>query len=205
MKRGRPCVLTILLVASLLGSASGCSKKKDPSEALIEAAKAGNASECARLVKSGAAVDAPDAEGVTALGWAVFNCKPATVHALLELGADANHRDHRGGFTPLMYTGTPLRGHRLYGSQVDRIAIAQQLIQRGADVNQTVGDGHTSGDGQTALHFAAKSKSAGLVKILLASGARRDAKDTHGLTPLDVAKFPDYAPNDKVIDLLSTP
>jgi hypothetical protein len=72
-------------------------------------------------------------------------------------------------------------------------------------VNHAMGDGSAIGDVQTTLHFAAEDKNAGLVRILLAAGAKRDVKSNQGYTPLDVAKFPDYAPNDEVISELEKP
>lgn len=166
---------------------------------LQRAACDGNVAECNRLVRSGIPVDAPDFEGVTALSWAVFCCKIDVVQKLIELGADVNHVDKRGGFTPLMYTATPLRGHDLRGTQEERNAIARLLVEHGANVNAAM-DG-----GQTTLHFAAADKNAGLVRILLVAGANRNVKSDQGYTPLDVAKFPDYAPNKAVIEALTAP
>ena len=55
----------------------------------------------------------------------------------------------------------------------------------------------------TALHFAAMDKNAALVRMLLAAGADRNAKEMpNGWTPLEVAKFPHYAPNEEVIRAL---
>lgn len=164
---------------------------------LHRAALDGNAAECERLVRGGLPVDATDDDGVTPLAWAVFYCKTDVVRKLIELGTDVNHIDHRGGFTPLMYTAATLRGHDFRGTQEDRSEIARLLIQRGADVN------HAMGDGQTTLHLAAKHRNASLVRVLLAAGANRNAKEMpNGWTPLDIAKFPDYAPNDAVIEAL---
>jgi ankyrin repeat protein len=166
---------------------------------LSVAACDGNVAECERLVKAGVPVDSTDDEGVTALDWAVFCCKPDTVRKLIELGADVNHIDRRGAFTPLMYTATTLRGHNLRGTQEERNQIARLLIEHGADVNHAMGDGRTIGSGETTLHFAAVDKNAGLVRMLLAAGANPNVKSNQGYTPLDVARFPDYAPNDAVI------
>lgn len=120
---------------------------------------------------------------------------------LMEMGADVNHVNEMG-FTPLMYTATPLRGHNLRGSEAERNEIAALLISHGADVNHGLGDGHILGDGQTVLHFAAARKNTDLVRLLLSAGANRNLKSNDGYTPLDIAKFPDYAPNDGVIHLL---
>lgn len=82
-------------------------------------------------------------------------------------------------------------------------ALLDQMIKNGADVNARVtgastytgrvarvltGDPQntTSSEGMTALHVAARSRNAGLVRYLLANGARTDIKDASGRTPLDV-------------------
>jgi ankyrin repeat protein len=171
---------------------------------LHRAAWDGDVAECERLVKEGSAVDATDGGGVTALSWAVFHCNVDVVRKLIELGADANHVDNRGRLTPLMYTATTLRGHKLHGSQEQRTEIAHLLIRHGADVNRAMGDGRTIGSGQTTLHFAAKDKNVDLVRVLVAAGADPNLKESHGWTPLDIAKFPDYAPNDEVIRALES-
>lgn len=193
----------MLAIAVVLLAGAGCTKKTaTTARPLIDAACDGDVATCERLVKGGLSVDATDDEGVTALSWAVFYCKTDVVRKLIDLGADVNHVDDRGRCSPLMYTATTLRGHHLRGTQAQRTEIAQLLIRHGADVNHPLGDGRASGDGQTTLHFAAKDKNAGLVRTLLAAGANRGAKESHGWTALDVARFPDYAPNDEVIRAL---
>lgn len=171
---------------------------------LHRAANAGDVAECQRLVKSGIAVDTPDPDGDTALDWAIYGRHIDVVRALLDLGADVNHADDRRR-TPLMFTATMLRGRSLQGTRAERAEIARILIEHGADVNRATGDGSAVGDGATTLHFAAADKNAGLVRVLLAAGANPTLKSNHGYTPLDVAKFPDFAPNDEVIAALQKP
>jgi len=55
------------------------------------------------LIAGGAAVDATDPQGLTQLSAAALSHKNATVKALLEAGADPNHRD-KLGMTPLQHT-----------------------------------------------------------------------------------------------------
>jgi uncharacterized protein len=190
--------IAVAISVAVFVARNGWREAGDP---LIEAARNGDAERCESIVKSGRAVDATNGDDSTALTWAVFYCKKAVVERLLELGADVNHAN-AGGFTPLMYTATSLRGHQLHGTPEERNEIALILIEHGADVNRAMGDGRTIGDGQTALHFAAQSRNPGLVRLLLSAGAKADVKSNQGFTPLDVAKFPDYAPNDGVISLL---
>lgn len=195
-------VVGVLLATSVFLLAAGCTKKTGAAaRSLIDAACEGDVAKCEQLVKGGLPVDSADDQGRTALSWAVFCCKVDAVRRLIELGADVNHADKRG-FAALMYTATTLQGHNLRGSPVQRNEIARLLIQHGADVNHAMGDAQTSGSGQTTLHFAAKDKNADLVRMLLTAGANRNAKESHGWTPLDTAKFPDYAPNDEVISAL---
>jgi uncharacterized protein len=198
-------VVCVLLAALAAVMAGGCSKKS-PAVDLINAACAGNAAECERLVKGGVPVDATDGDGDTALIWAVAECKIDVVRKLIELGADVNHAEHeqRHG-TPLLYTVIPLRGRRVTGPQKERNEIARLLILHGADVNHAMGDGRLIGDGATALHYAASDKNPELVRMLLAAGANRNVKSNQGYTPLDVAKFSDWAPNTEVINALEQP
>jgi ankyrin repeat protein len=194
----------VVLIATGAGSALKAWERSKLSS-LQSAACDGDVQRCEQLVKDGSSVDAADDQGVTALSWAVSCCKVDVVRRLIELGADVNHLDQRGGMTPLMYIATTLRGRNLRGSQDERNEIARLLIEHGAHVNHAMGDGHVIGDGQTTLHFAAKDKNADLVRMLVAAGANRNAKSNQGYTPLEVAKFPDYAPNDAVIAALQEP
>lgn len=192
------CSAGVMLTTALVLFAAGCSRE-GAAGPLIDAACDGNVARCEQLVKRGFPVDATDSEGDTALDWAIYYCNVDVVRKLVELGANVNHAD-KWNFTPLVYTATTLRGHRLRGTQDERNEIARMLIQNGANVNHRTGTAR--GDGQTTLHFAATDRNAGLVRLLLDAGANRNAKDASGWTPLDVARFPDYAPNDEVIRAL---
>jgi ankyrin repeat protein len=189
------CAAWVMLATSAAVLAAGCSKEMTPSEGMIRAACAGDAAAIERLVNSGIPVDVTDDQNNTALIWAVHCCKVNVVQKLIELGADVNHVNERG-FTPLIYTATPLRGQNLRGTQAERNEIARLLIEHGADVNRVVEGGNT------ALHFAVDDKNLGLVQMLLVAGADRHAKTRQGHTPLDVAKFPVLAPNSQVIKAL---
>lgn len=190
--------VAVMLMTALAFVAARCSKA-GAAGPLIDAASDGNVREIEQLVKGGVPVDATDGQGDTALDWAVYYCKVDAMRKLIELGANVNHAD-KWNFTPLLYTATTLRGRFLRGTQDQRNEIARMLIQHGADVNHR--SGNARGNGQTTLHFAVKDRNAALVRMLLAAGANRNAKDASGWTPLDMAKFPDYAPNEEVIRAL---
>ncbi len=111
---------------------------------------------------------AADADGDTWLiGAAAADDKELAV-ALLEQGADPNHRNNLGR-TALMYAAIE--------GQDD---IAKALLQKNADPN--IGDN----DGDTALHLAIYMKAKGLniVRLLLASKANPNAANELGDTPM---------------------
>jgi ankyrin repeat protein len=72
---------------------------------------------------------------------------------------------------------TPL----LLAAQNDRTAIAEFLIQKGADVNAS------AKGGATPLHIAAQRNNRALAELLLAHKAKINATDTQGRTPTDRA------------------
>lgn len=90
---------------------------------------------------------------------------------LLMLGANVNATDHPEGKSPLMMaeacTAGPGRGE-----------LVELLIASGATVN------HQSGDGSTALMYAAKNGDTQAVKALLKSGASVNIADNEGETAL---------------------
>ena len=119
--------LVIGLAALILTCASSALNAWERSKLgpLQRAACDGNVAECLRLVKGGLPVDATDDQGDTALNWAIYYRKLDVVRKLIELGADVNHANQRGGFTPLLYTATPFRGRSVSGTQKERNEIAQ--------------------------------------------------------------------------------
>jgi uncharacterized protein len=191
----RRITLAVILMTGIV--LAGCSKK-GAAGSLIDAACAGDVAEVERLVKLGIPVDGADGQGDTALNWAIHCCKPDVVRKLIELGANVNHLNHRanGRFAPLIYTAWAFRGKNLSGTQEERNRMARLLIQNGADVKYVMDDGNT------ALHFAVRDRNPELIHMLLAAGADANVKTHQGYTPLDIAKFPDYAPNEEVIRLL---
>ena len=57
------------------------------------------------------------------------------------------------------------------------------LLQNGADI-----DIKTSGEGQAAIHFAAKNDAINSLQTLLGYGANIDARDSKNRTPLQVGE-----------------
>lgn len=118
------------------------------------------------LLDAGADVDAPQADGATALAWAVHWDDLATVDLLLDAGADANAANDLG-VTPLMLA-----------SRNGSATMVERLLQAGADPNAA------RPAGGTALMMAARSGNATVLRRLIAAGADVDAVTGGGHTAL---------------------
>jgi ankyrin repeat protein len=107
------------------------------------------------------------------------------VQFLLEQGADANYTDTNNGETPLH--AALCTTERIAHNRVMRV-----LLAHGADPNRTAKpDAETGGFmrdvrtcGETPLHRAAAFGDAESIQMLLDAGAKIDAKDAHGDSPL---------------------
>jgi ankyrin repeat protein len=80
------------------------------------------------------------------------------------------------GETPLMMAA--LRGH---------VPWVVRLLDKGARIEGAVGSEGTDARGWTPLHYAASAPDAKAVELLLARGARKDARSPNGTTPLMMA------------------
>jgi uncharacterized protein len=106
------------------------------------------------------------------------------VRLLLEKGADPNLTT-RAGINPVMAAAglgsKEEDGTGRQKTESDTIESINLLLQAGADVNAT------DGNGRTALHGAAQKGFDRVVGFLAERGAKVDVKDRRGLTPLDAA------------------
>ena len=103
--------------------------------------------------------NAVDADGTTALHWAVRGNDIQKVRALLGTGANPNAANNYG-MTPLILAATN-----------GNAAITQALLTAGADANRA------ASRGQTPLMTAARAGNAATVKALLDKGAKVDARE----------------------------
>jgi uncharacterized protein len=149
----------------LLLSAAALHSRSDAP--LADAAEKMDHSRIRALLKTPLDVNAAQADGMTALHWAVYHDDGEMAGQLLEAGASVKAAN-RYGVTPLSLACTN-------GSGV----LVERLLQAGADPNLSLPGG------ETPLMTAARTGSLTAVKALLSHGATVDAKDaSRGQTAL---------------------
>jgi ankyrin repeat protein len=122
--------------------------------------------------------------GTTPLLRAAKACDTAGAKLLLERGALPDLQNNMGA-TPLMVSSgigwslVDIRGR--FRNEPQCIETARALLAAGASVNAA------NGNGQTAMHGSAQLGWTQFVRFLAGNGARLDAKDGRGTTPLDIA------------------
>jgi ankyrin repeat protein len=124
-----------------------------PDLRLLESIKAGNLDGARFLLRQQVDVNARDAEGATALHWAVRDDATDIVRLLIRAGASADAAN-RNGVTPLVLAAT--------NGSSEAIDL---LLRAGADPNNALPDG------QTPLMTAARTGNAAAVATLLRAGA----------------------------------
>ena len=154
---------------------------------LIDAVKAGNQEAARALLKNRALVNAPEADGTTALAWAVRSDDLPMVESLLGAGANAK-QPNRYGVTPLelaitnrdaamvgvlLKAGADSTGAILMtAARTGNPDIVRTLLEHGgADVNA-----RESSYGETALMWAAAENHPAAAKLLIQHGAEINAR-----------------------------
>jgi ankyrin repeat protein len=149
-----------LLVLSTLGAGAATSEVAD-------AVMHGDGAALRKLLTQKADVNVPQADGATALHWAVYRDDVAAVDLLIKAGANAKAVNSFGS-TPLSLAaenGDP--------------AIVQRLLDAGADANERMGNS------DTVLMMASRTGNLATMKLLLDRGADVNATETaRGTTAL---------------------
>ena len=144
------------LLAFVLCTGAGVATAQSP---LIEAVKQGDVAGVRAMLGQGAAVDAPEMDGTTALHWAVHRDDGDIASLLIGAGADVTAAN-RYGVAPIALAS-------LNGSA----PMLARLLAAGADVNRA------QPEGETALMTAARTGRVEAVRLLLDHGADADAAE----------------------------
>ena len=146
--------------------------------AVADAAMNKNREALRALVEQKADVNAAQADGATALHWAVRADDMESVDLLLRAGANV-HAANRAGATPLFLAS-------VNGNPV----MIEKLLKAGADSNAPI-----LAHGETALMMASRSGNLNAVKMLLDHGAQVNAKESlRGTTAIMWAAEQGHAP-----------
>jgi ankyrin repeat protein len=154
------------IALALLVSTSAASAMAAERATLADAAERQDRTAVRALLKTGADVDAVQADGTTALHWAAYNEDAETAALLLKAGAHVN-LSNRFGVPPLALACTN-----------GNAAVVKVLLEAGADANAVMKGG------ESVLMLAARSGSVEAVKALLVHGARHDVHERRGQTAL---------------------
>lgn len=163
----------------LLGKAAN--PASPPSSTLAGAAEASDHATIRSLLRNKVDVNLAQADGMTALHWAVHHDDVALAKTLLRAKADAT-RTNRYGVSPLSLA-----------CQTGDSELVTLLLDHGADPNSTLPGG------ETALMTAARTGRTGSVEALIRRGADVQAHERRGQSALMWAAAEGHAP---VVELL---
>jgi ankyrin repeat protein len=172
--------LSLSLTAAAAAQAANPAVPRDTR--LIDAVKSGNTAAVATLLQKKVDVNSTEADGTTALHWAVRNDDATLVDRLIRAGANAKAQN-RYGITPIALA-----------CENGSAPVVERLIKAGVSAN-------TTGPlGETALHLCARTGRPEAVRILLANGASVDVVENwRGQTPLMWAAADGHADAMKVL------
>jgi ankyrin repeat protein len=157
----RPIIVFVALASAVFGASVG------PNGKLVDAVRTGNRTAAIALLQQKVNVNAAEADGTTALAWATRQDDADLVERLIRAGADVKAGNR--------YSVTPLSLACINGNA----AIIEKLLKAGADANET------GAQDETPLMTVARTGSIPAAKVLLAHGARIDARESwHGETAL---------------------
>jgi ankyrin repeat protein len=165
--RLRPSRLRALPTAALAALLAAAPFAEAEPPALVQALKSGDRTTALSLARDSAQATAAEADGTTALHWAVRQNDAELVGRLLAAGADVNAANR--------YGVTPLKLAAVNGAA----ELLEQLLDAGGDVAAA------GADGETLLMTVARGGHVAAARVLLERGAEVDAREAwHGQTAL---------------------
>ena len=195
----RERIIAEWVLAAVLSAIGATAQAIAADSSLADAAERQERALVQRLLAESAAVNQPQADGMTALHWAAQHDDLPLAKQLLAAGADAKAAN-RYGVTPLSLACTKgnadlvelllaagadpnkaLRGGEtplMTAARTGKLAPVKALLARGADVNTK------ESRGQTAIMWAAAEGHAEVAQALLAAGAEFREPLPSGFTPL---------------------
>jgi uncharacterized protein len=155
----------LIAAVGILAAAAAAAAQADPG--LADLAQAGEDAAALKMIAAGANVNAPQADGTTALDWATYRLDVPLVKALLKHGANPNLMNSLGS--------SPLDE----AVEAANVKLVKMLFRARADANLA------NADGQTPLMLAAHIGTMQIVKLLVRHGANVNAREqSHGQTAL---------------------
>jgi len=147
------CLLAVSAASvAVLGAAGGGAR-------VVDAARQGDFAAVKTLIAQKADVNIAEADGMTALDWAVRANDLPTVQLLIRAGANVNAAS-RYGMTPIHFA-----------AQNGDPTMVAALLKAGANPNSALPEG------ETALMTAARTGNVDSIKLLAETGAKVDAKE----------------------------
>ncbi len=196
----RSDVVIVCAVLLLSGTAADGAVRVNGRAPVADAAEKMDGAKVRALLRQRVDVNAPQADGMTALHWAAYHDDETLARELIRAGASVA-APNRYGVRPLTLACTngnvaivrllldagadpnlALSGGEtplMTASRTGTVAVVEMLLSRGAVVNAK-----DEGRGQTALMWAAAEGHAPVVTALIAAGADVHARVPSGLTPL---------------------
>lgn len=126
---------------------------------LLDSVRSNDHSAALAQLKAGGDANAAEANGTTALVWAVHNGDLELVNQLIKAGARVNQQNH--------YGASAMSEAAVLGN----VAIVEALLKAGADPESP------NADGQTALMVVARSSNVDVARLLLQHGAKVNASE----------------------------
>ena len=180
--RNRYAHLVALLVEK---GADVNARDSDGFTALLHAINRNHVPTVEAIAKNGGNLELATPQGITPLTWAIGDGKFFAAKALIDFGAKVDSASGREGVTPLMTAATQIPPK----SRTSALTLgpppnelAEAIIAKGANVNQT------SKEGVTALMVAAGHNNTAMIGLLLKAGANPELKNVDGLTAAQIAE-----------------